>query len=125
MNEIIQSVSDVIENDTESSLETTAAVQAEIGKCPWCGSPIREGKKAFYCTNGEDCDFFIYKHDKRIGRDYKAAEIGELLESGRVTLRNCTSSKGNKYAAVFELDDSGEYVNLKFVEFVKTKKTAH
>ena len=129
MNEIIQSVSDVIENDNavvDTAAEKTISVQPDqIGKCPWCGSPIREGKKAFYCTNGEDCDFFIYKHDKRIGRNYKAAEIGELLESGRVTLRNCTSSKGNKYAAVFELDDSGEYVNLKFVEFVKTKKTVH
>ena len=62
------------------------------------------------------------KHDKRIGRNYRASEITELLSNGKVTLRGCTSSKGNKYAAVFELDDSGEYVNLKFVEYVKTKR---
>ena len=52
----------------------------------------------------------------------REAEVLELLANGRVTLRNCTSSKGNKYAAVFELDDSGEYVNLKFVEYAKTRR---
>ena len=131
MSEIIKNVNDVIENDDEvtaaenaaEETEHTAANQpAEIGKCPWCGSAVKEGPKAFYCSNGEDCDFFIYKHDKRIGRNYKAAEISELLANGKVTLRGCTSSKGNKYAAVFELDDSGEYVNLKFVEYAKSRK---
>jgi DNA topoisomerase-3 len=122
MGEIIKNVNDVIENN-EIEVDTAATEQpAEIGKCPWCGCPIKEGAKAFYCSNGEDCDFFIYKHDKRIGRDYKASEISELLANGKVTLRGCTSSKGNKYAAVFELDDSGEYVNLKFVEYVKTRR---
>jgi len=122
MGEIIKNVNDVIENG-EVVIDTATNEQpAEIGKCPWCGSPIKEGPKAFYCSNGEDCDFFIYKHDKRIGRDYKASEISELLANGKVTLRNCTSSKGNKYAAVFELDDSGEYVNLKFVEYAKSRK---
>lgn len=122
MSEIIKNVNDVIEND-EVEVDTLPAEQpAEIGKCPWCGSPIKEGPKAFYCSNGEDCDFFIYKHDKRIGRSYTAEEISELLANGKVTLRGCTSSKGNKYAAVFELDDSGEYVNLKFVEYAKTRK---
>ena len=83
---------------------------------------MKKGPKAFYCSDRENCDFFIFKHDKRIGRNYKAAEIKELLENGKVTLRGCTSSKGNRYAAVFALDDSGEYVNLKFVEYVKTRK---
>ena len=127
MSEIIKNVNDVIENDeapfdTAVSNDTEQEQPAEIGKCPWCGSLIREGKKAFYCSNGEECDFFIYKHDKRIGRNYKASEISELLANGKVTLRGCTSSKGNKYAAVFELDDSGEYVNLKFVEYAKSRK---
>ncbi|MCR5141566.1 MAG: type IA DNA topoisomerase [Ruminococcus sp.] len=120
MSEIIKNVNDVIAND-EVAIEP-AEQPAEIGKCPWCGSSIKEGPKAFYCSNGEDCDFFIYKQDKRIGRSYTAEEISELLANGKVTLRGCTSSKGNKYAAVFELDDSGDYVNLKFVEYAKTRR---
>ena len=127
MSEIIKNVNDVIENDEVTAVDTNTdntdtEQPVEVGKCPWCGSPIREGKKAFYCSNGEDCDFFIYKHDKRIGRNYKASEISELLTNGKVTLRGCTSTKGNKYAAVFELDDTGEYVNLKFVEYAKSRR---
>ena len=126
MNEIIKNVKDVMENATEvdatDDMDTSPDQNEDVGKCPWCSSPVREGPKAFYCSDRENCDFFIYKHDKRIGRDYKAAEISELLANGKVTLRGCTSSKGNKYAAVFELDDSGEYVNLKFVEYVKTRR---
>lgn len=37
-------------------------------------------------------------------------------------LKNCTSSKGNKYSAVFSLEDTGKYVNLKMEEFVGGKK---
>ena len=122
MNEIIKNVREVIENE-DIAVKTAATEQpAEIGKCPWCGSFIREGKKAFYCSNSEDCDFFIYKHDKRIGRDYTPEEISVLLATGKVTLRNCISSRGNKYAAVFKLDDSGDYVNLNFVEYVRTRR---
>ena len=127
MSEIIKNVNDVIENDEVTAAETNAdnietEQPAEVGKCPWCRNPVREGPKAFYCSDRENCDFFIYKHDKRIGRSYKAAEISELLANGKVTLRGCTSSKGNKYAAVFELDDSGEYVNLRFVEYAKSRR---
>ncbi len=68
--------------------------------------------------------FFICGQDKRIGRKYTAAEISELLSSGRVTLNNCVYSKGNRYSAVFELDDTGKYVNLKLVEFVGDRKPA-
>lgn len=122
MSEIIQNVTEVIESEKENMAVApdTNTPQTEIGKCPWCGNAVKEGPKAFFCSNGEDCGFFIFKHDKRIGRDYTPEEISELLANGKVTLRNCTSTKGNKYAAVFSLDDSGEYVNLKFVEYVKT-----
>ena len=130
MNEIINNVTEVIEEEKsavgEQAEETVdngeKPVQNEVGICPRCGSVVREGPKAFYCSNREDCDFFIYKQDKRIGRKYTADEIRELLTAGKVTLRGCTSSKGNRYAAVFELEDTGDLVNLKFVEFVKKKK---
>ena len=126
MSEIIKNVNEVIKNNETIESTTTEHTKdeknAEIGRCPWCGSNVKEGPKAFFCNNREDCDFFIYKHDKRISRDYNASEISELLANGKVTLHNCTSTKGNKYAAVFALDDSGDYVNLKFVEYVKSRK---
>lgn len=110
-----------IERGRENRVRVTR--KKSLGNCPRCGQPVVEGSKGFYCTAGRDnCGFFIWGQDKRIGRKYTAAEIAELLSSGRVTLKNCVSSKGNKYSAVFALEDTGQYVNLKLVEFVGGKK---
>ena len=94
-----------------------------IGKCPRCGSPVVESPKTFHCTkNKDECGFYIYKDSKLIGRSYTAAEISELLNTGKVTLKNCTSSKGRKYSAVFSMEDSDKYVSLKLLEFVNDRK---
>lgn len=123
MDKMINNVNDEIEHDADNyTNETVKKNNIEVGICPRCGSVVKEGPNAFYCTDIENCEFYIYKHDKRISRNYTADEIRELLAEGKVTLRNCISTKGNKYAAVFELDDTGEYVNLKFLEYVKTRK---
>lgn len=110
-----------IERGRESRVRVTR--KKSLGNCPRCGQPVVEGSKGFYCTAGrENCGFFIWGQDKRIGRKYNAAEISELLSSGKVTLKNCVSSKGNRYSAVFEMEDTGQYVNLKLVEFVGKKR---
>lgn len=60
-----------------------------LGSCPRCGQPVIENSKGFSCSAGrEKCGFFIWGQDKRIGRSYTAAEISELLSSGKVTLKN-------------------------------------
>ena len=110
-----------IERGRENRVRVTR--KKSLGNCPRCGQPVVEGSKGFYCTAGRDnCGFFIWGQDKRIGRKYTAAEIAELLSSGRGTLKNCVSSKGNRYSAVFALEDTGQYVNLKLVEFVGGKR---
>lgn len=110
-----------IERGRENRVRVTR--KKSLGNCPRCGQPVVEGSKGFYCTADRDnCGFFIWGQDKRIGRKYTAAEITELLSSGKVTLKNCVSSKGNRYSAVFELDDTGQYVNLRLVEFVGGKR---
>lgn len=112
-----------IERGRENRVRVTR--KKSLGNCPRCGQPVVENSKGFACSAGrEKCGFFIWGQDKRIGRKYTAAEISELLASGRVTLKNCTSSKGNRYSAVFELDDTGKYVNLNLVEFVGGKKNS-
>lgn len=123
LDEIKNNVSEIVafEKSKDNRIKVTRKVS--VGNCPRCGSSVIENSKAFSCSAGRDkCGFFIYKTDKRIGRDYTAAEITELLSSGKVTLKNCTSSKGNKYSAVFSLEDTGKYVNLKLEEFVGGKK---
>lgn len=110
-----------IERCRENRVRVTR--KKSLGNCPRCGQPIVEGSRGFYCTTGrENCGFFIWGQDKRIGRKYTAAEIAELLSSGKVTLKNCVSSKGNRYSAVFKMEDTGQYVNLKLIEFVGGKR---
>lgn len=116
--EIIKNVSDIV--TLEKSRVSRAAVSRTktVGTCPRCGKPVIENSKGFACSAGrENCGFFIFKSDKRIGRNYTAAEISELLRTGRVTLKNCVSSNGKKYSAVFSMDDTGKYVNLRFERF--------
>ena len=121
--EIEKNVTDIIALEKSKGNRITVSRRVEVGKCPRCGKPVVANSKGFSCSAGrENCGFFIFKEDKRIGRSYTAAEISELLSRGKVTLKNCTSSKGNKYSAVFSLDDTGKYVNLKLEEFVGGKK---
>lgn len=125
LGEIAKTVTSIIaiERGKENRVKVTR--KKSLGSCPRCGEPIFENSKGFSCSAGrEKCGFFIWGQDKRIGRKYTAAEIAELLSSGRVTLNNCVSSKGNRYSAVFELEDTGKYVNLKLVEFVGDRKPA-
>ena len=121
--EIVKNVTEIISYEKSTTNRSPITRKRAVGVCPRCGSPVAENSKGFSCSAGRDkCGFFIFKTDKRIGRDYSAAEIAELLANGKVTLKNCTSSKGNKYSAVFSLEDTGKYVNLKLEEFVGGKK---
>lgn len=122
LSEITQNVSDIVNHEKNNGGRESVSKTKTVGICPRCGKPVIENSKGFSCSAGrENCGFFIFKSDKRIGRNYTAAEISELLSTGRVTLKNCVSSNGNKYSAVFSLDDTGKYVNLRFERFVWKK----
>ena len=118
MNEICNNLRETINYEKSRTNRIPVTDKTVIGNCPRCGSPVAESPKTFYCTKGRDkCGFCIFKQSKLIGRSYTASEISELLSTGKVTLNNCTSSKGNKYSAVFGMEDTGKYVNLKLIEF--------
>ena len=123
LREIGSTVSEIVQAERQRTDRTPVTRKVVVGKCPRCGKPVSQNRKGFACAGGRDnCGFFIYGQDKRIGRSYTPAEIRELLSTGKVILKNCTSSKGKKYSAVFVLEDTGQYVNLRLVEFVNDKK---
>ena len=123
LSEIIRNVSDIVNFEKNNGSRSAVSRARTVGICPRCGKPVAENSKGFSCSAGrEKCGFFIFKSNKRIGRDYTAAEISKLLSDGQVTLRNCISSKGKKYSAVFSLKDTGKYVNLRLEEFVGKEK---
>ncbi len=122
LSEIIKNVTDIVAFEKSNGSRTAVSRTKTVGTCPRCGKPVVENSKGFSCSAGrESCGFFIFKSDKRIGRNYTAAEISELLRTGRVTLKNCVSSNGNKYSAVFSMDDTEKFVNLRFERFAKNK----
>jgi len=123
LGEICDNLRETVNYEKSRKDRPMPARKTVVGKCPRCGSPVIENSMAFSCSKGKiKCGFCIFKKSKLIGRNYTAGEISELLTFGRVTLNNCTSSKGNKYNAVFSLEDTGKYVNLRMEEFVDKKK---
>ncbi|MCM1168113.1 MAG: type IA DNA topoisomerase, partial [Lachnospiraceae bacterium] len=123
LGEIAKTVTAIVESERGKENRVKVTRKKSLGSCPRCGEQIYENSKGFYCSAGrEKCGFFIWGNDKRIGRKYTAAEVTELLANGKVTLKNCISSKGNRYSAVFALDDTGKYVNLNLIEFIGGKK---
>ncbi|MBR5091147.1 MAG: hypothetical protein IK093_17105 [Ruminiclostridium sp.] len=122
-NVLLDEIVEIIRNtiDCEKAVKERVPVtrKHELGRCPRCGAPIYESAKTYYCNAGRDkCGFYIYKNDKRIGRAFTAGELTELLVNGRATFNNCISSKGNKYSAVFSLEEKDGYINLKLEEFI-------
>ena len=123
LREIGSTVSEIVQAERQRTDRTPVSRKVVVGKCPRCGKPVSQNRKGFACAGGrENCGFFIFGQDKRIGRSYTPAEIRELLSTGKVILKNCTSSKGKKYSAVFVMEDTGQYVNLRLVSFVNKKQ---
>jgi len=96
-----------------------------IGKCPRCGSDVKENKKGFCCEN-KTCGFALWKENMFfIKKKKKLTKIiaVELLEKGKAKLNGCYSEKtGKTYDAIVILDDTGgKYVNFK-MEFPTNKQ---
>jgi DNA topoisomerase-3 len=88
----------------------------ELGKCPRCNSPIREGKKGFFCDK-PDCGFKIWKSGifwTAKKKPLTAAIVSAMLKDGRVALKGLYSEKtGKEYNATVTLEDSGDgFVNF-------------
>lgn len=123
LNEICDAVAQTVAQEQARQTRTLVTRKVIVGKCPRCGKSVSQNRMGYACAGGRDeCGFFIYGQDKRIGRSYTPDEIRELLAAGKVTLKNCISSKGNRYSAVFALEDTGKFVNLKLLEFVTDRK---
>ena len=66
-----------------------------LGKCPVCGKVVVERPKSFSCSD-RACKFILWKNDRffsAIGKSMTAAIAKQLLASGKVKLKGCTSAK--------------------------------
>ena len=110
--------------DKSKAAFTGGEEKPSIGKCPRCGSPVREGKKNFYCSN-RDCAFTMWKNDRFFEErkvTFSPKIAAALLKSGKANVKGLYSPKtGKTYDGTVVLADTGgKYVNYK-IEIPKKK----
>ena len=83
----------------------------DIGICPVCGNPAREGKKNFYCTN-RDCSFSLWKENRYLSSMRKNIDkkmAADLLSKGRTHVKDLYSAKtGKNFAADLVMEVSAD-----------------
>ncbi len=110
--------------DKDKAAFTGGEEKPSIGKCPRCGSPVRKGKKNFYCSNRE-CAFTMWKNDRFFEErkiTFTPKIAAALLKSGKANVKGLYSPKtGKTYDGTVVLTDTGgKYVNYK-IELPKKK----
>ena len=110
--------------DKDKAAFTDRDEKPSVGKCPRCGSPVREGKKNFYCSDRE-CAFTMWKNDRFFEErkvTFTPKIAAALLKSGKVNVKGLYSPKtGKTYDGTVVLADTGgKYVNYK-IEIPKKK----
>lgn len=79
-----------------------------LGKCPLCGSPVVESKKAYGCSAWQSgCKFAIWK--RIAGKRITAKQAQALLAKGKTgKLKGFKSRKGTKFDTTLVLNKSGK-----------------
>ncbi|MCD8195563.1 MAG: DNA topoisomerase 3 [Lachnospiraceae bacterium] len=104
-------------------------VRESIGSCPFCGKPVYEGKKNFYCSDRE-CSFALWKENRYLANMRKTMDkrmaVG-LLKEGRVHVDDFYSAKKDQtFEAdlLMQTDDGTVRFALEFPkrDFTKAKK---
>jgi DNA topoisomerase-3 len=96
--------------------ERETYTQEDLGRCPFCGNLLREGRKNYYCAGYKQtppCSFSLWK--EAAGARVSASDV-KLLVSGKPTgIKKCTSKNGKRFTAVFVLEQDGK-LSLRFLE---------
>ncbi len=123
MNGIENFVTDLIKSYSERAEDSPFRKAKEvIGICPRCGKNIYEGKLSFYCESGKDgCGFTLWKEQKGLKIIVDTQSAKKLLAKDGTATLNAESKDGKSYSANFRIVDTGQYINL---EFVQTEKQA-
>ncbi|MCC8041943.1 MAG: type IA DNA topoisomerase [Oscillospiraceae bacterium] len=90
------------------------AEKVSLGKCPWCGKNVYEGKNNFYCESGRDCGFSIWKEDRYNSLNITAQNVKELLNKGKskFSKKALDGTIAEVYSLSYREKDDKKYVNL-------------
>lgn len=111
---VLSFLKEVIKEEKNRNLIVTVEKEI-IGYCPRCKKPIYENTKAYYCSNYKNgCSFSLFKEQKFYGKLTKT-NAKNLLQNKQILL-NVEGGNGKSYKAYYKIEDTGKFVNLKFVK---------
>ena len=107
MAQVRQLTRDVVENIIGREVHLPSASPDVLGTCPLCKTDVFEGKKAYFCQGGRDCDFVIFK--KIAGKRISKSVATQLLD-GQTTrkLKGFKSKAGKSFSTRLRLGDDGK-----------------
>lgn len=107
MGQVRKLTREVVGNIITRAVDLPSAGPETLGICPLCGADVLEGKKAYYCKTGRDCDFVIFK--KIAGKRITTSVATQLLE-GKTTrkLKGFKSKAGKSFSTRLTLGDDGK-----------------
>ncbi len=95
---MIDAIASAAPPPAEVSDKTPAPI---LGKCPVCGTPVREGRMAFSCETGRECSFVVFKIIAK--RKISAKMVKQLITSGRTDpVKGFKSKAGKPFDAALE-----------------------
>ncbi len=105
-----------ITNEIKGSDGSVDLSSSFLGKCPECGSDIKESDKVFFCTGYKknDCKFAIWKNDKflnKFGVKVNKSFVKKVLSDKDILIKGLKNKEGKKFDALltFEKNDKGYY----------------
>ncbi|WP_130860308.1 type IA DNA topoisomerase [Gracilibacillus phocaeensis] len=116
-----------IKQDQDVVIHQAASKRATnevLGTCPQCGGKVKDGYKAFSCSNWKKgCNFAIWKNDKYLAAMRKKPTktmVKTLLKEKKAFVKGLTSKNGKKFNAYlsYEKNEEKDYYSWK-MEFLK------
>lgn len=95
---ILEGCREIPKEERQRFVSEGAKMKGEIGTCPVCGKPVREGKSNFYCVNRE-CSFALWKENRYLSSMRKNIDrrmAAELLDKGKTHAKDFYSAKSGK-----------------------------
>ena len=101
---IINMVKELIATTPAPSLKekqrfsTSEKASDSIGNCPWCGSPVLDGKSSYYCSD-RNCGFCLWKKSNYLEKmkcSMTRKLATALLKNGRSHMKSLYSARTGK-----------------------------
>ena len=102
--------------DSVAKYPSNSAVNSELGNCPFCGKPMKENSKSYYCSGYKDgCTFSIWK--EIAGKKITQATAKKLIGKGVTgVLKGFVSKKGTKFDAKLIVNKNTKKIEFQFTD---------